>query len=250
VFCKCCHLSNVCQENIWLHDSHHLLAASSLIYIALFVAALIRQWVLLRTSQNKRQVSMHYLILSWQDVYNLTLQLSERIVKSGFKPDIIVGIARGGWIPARILSDVLYMESLQNIRIEYYTDVGVRGKEPKITQPLSGSLKDRKVLIVDEIADTGDSLYHAIEHARSLGVHEQRSAVLHLKPTSRVIPDYVMAKTSSWVVYPWENRESIISLVKIFRQEDPSLNLSDIRDKLVFEVGFEPTVADYFISRL
>lgn len=193
---------------------------------------------------------MDYLILSWQDVYNLTLQLSERIVASGFKPDIIVGIARGGWIPARILSDVLYMESLQNIRIEYYTDVGVRGKEPKITQPLTGSLKGRSVLIVDEIADTGDSLYHAISHTESLGVEEQRSAVLHLKPTSRVIPNYSMVRTSSWVVYPWENRESIIALVKIFKKENPELDLKDIRDRLVFEVGFEPPVADYFIKRL
>ena len=193
---------------------------------------------------------MDYLILSWQDVYNLTLQLSERIVASGFKPDIIVGIARGGWIPARILSDVLYMESLQNIRIEYYTDVGVKGKEPKITQPLMGSLEGQSVLIVDEIADTGDGLYHAINHVKSFGVEEQRSAVLHLKPTSRVTPDYYMVRTSSWVVYPWENRESIIALVRIFQRENPTLELKDIRDRLVFEVGFEPTVADYFIKRL
>lgn len=193
---------------------------------------------------------MDYLILSWSDVYNLTLRLSEKIVASGFKPDIIVGIARGGWIPARILSDVLYAEKLQNIRIEYYTDVGIKGKEPKITQPLSGSLEDRSILIVDEVADTGDSLYHAIDHVKHLGVSEQRSAVLHLKPTSRVIPDYYMVKTSSWTVYPWENRESIIALVKIFKQEDPSLTMKQIRDRLVFEAGFEPTVADYFIKRL
>jgi hypoxanthine phosphoribosyltransferase len=73
---------------------------------------------------------MEYLILSWDAIYNLTLQLSERIVNDGFKPDTIVGIARGGWIPARILSDVLYADTLQNIRIEYYSDVGVKGKEP------------------------------------------------------------------------------------------------------------------------
>ena len=38
---------------------------------------------------------MEYLILSWSDVYNLTLQLSERIVESGFVPDLIIGIAKG-----------------------------------------------------------------------------------------------------------------------------------------------------------
>ncbi len=193
---------------------------------------------------------MEYLILSWRDVYNLTLQISEKIVDSGFKPDVIVGIARGGWIPARILSDVLYMETLQNIRIEYYTDVGEKGKEPKITQPLTGSMEGKTVLIVDEVADTGDTLHHAIEHVKNLGVKEVRTAVLHYKPSSIVVPDFYMVKTKSWTVYPWENRESIISLVKIFREEDKSFTMKQIRDRLVFEVGFEPTVADYFIKRL
>lgn len=193
---------------------------------------------------------MEYLILSWQDVYNLTLQLSERIVQSGFKPHIIVGIARGGWIPARILSDVLYAETLQNIRIEYYTDVGVKGKNPKITQPLSGTLRGKNILLVDEVADTGDSLETAIDHVRDLGASGIRSAVLHLKPTSCIIPDYYMVKTEAWTVYPWENRESIIALVRKFKEEKKTTSMKEIRDRLVFEVGFEPTVADYFIKRL
>ena len=193
---------------------------------------------------------MDYLILSWQDVYNLTLQLSERIVNSGFAPDVIVGIARGGWIPARILSDVLYANTLQNIRIEYYTSVGAKGKEPQITQPLTGSMKGKNMLLVDEVADTGDTLHDAVEHVKDLGVADVRSAVLHYKPSSIVIPDYYMVKTTSWTVYPWENRESIIALVKIFKAEDETLTMKEIRDKLVFDVGFEPTVADYFMKRL
>jgi hypothetical protein len=171
-------------------------------------------------------------------------------VNSGFIPDVIVGIARGGWIPARVLSDVLYANTLQNIRIEYYTDVAEKGKEPKITQPLTGSMKDKNILLVDEVADTGDTLQHAIDHVKALGAKGVRSAVLHYKPTSIVKPDFFMVETSSWTVYPWENRESIIALVKIFKSEDDSLTMKEIRDKLVFEVGFEPTVADYFIKRL
>ena len=59
-----------------------------------------------------------------------------------------------------------------------------------------------------------------------------------------------MVTTTSWTVYPWENRESIISLIKIFKEEDPEMDMKQIRDRLVFEAGFEPTVADYFIKRL
>jgi hypoxanthine phosphoribosyltransferase len=193
---------------------------------------------------------MEYLILTWDDVYNLTLQLSERVVESGFKPDVVVGIARGGWIPARVLSDVLYADSLQNIRIEYYSDVGQKGREPKITQPITGSMEGKSVLLVDEVADTGDSLYHAIEHVQGLGAAEVKTAVLHWKPWSRVKPDFFMVQTERWTVYPWELRESIIALVKVFKKEDPSMDLRQIRNKLVFEVGFQPTVADYFIKKL
>jgi hypoxanthine phosphoribosyltransferase len=193
---------------------------------------------------------MDYLILSWNDVYNLTLQLSERIVKSGYMPDIIVGIARGGWIPARILTDVLYARALENIRIEYYFDLGLKGKEPQITQPITGTLEDKSILLVDEVADSGETLIHAIKHVKDLGAKDVRCAVLHIKPTCKVDIDYWMRRVNAWTVYPWENRESIILLVKKFKSEDPDLKPHEIRDKLVFEVGFEPTVADYFMQRL
>ncbi|MHA1653037.1 MAG: phosphoribosyltransferase [Candidatus Thorarchaeota archaeon] len=193
---------------------------------------------------------MEYLILGWEDIYNLTLQLSERVVSSAYEPNVIVGIARGGWIPARILSDVLYTQTMWNVRIEYYTELGVRGPEPRVTQPLSVPLEGKKILLVDEVADTGESLRHATEYIKSLGVAEVRTAVLHLKPTSMVRPDYYIQEVSAWIVYPWEIRESIIALVKEFRRQEPDLNMKQIRDKLVFEVGFDPTLADYFIKRL
>ncbi|MHA1712974.1 MAG: phosphoribosyltransferase [Candidatus Ranarchaeia archaeon] len=193
---------------------------------------------------------MDYCILSWDEIYNMTLRLSERIVMSDFRPDIIVGIARGGWIPARILSDVLYTNALQNIRIEYYTDVGVKGREPIITQPLSGSLKDKSVLLVDEVADTGASLIHAINHVNEIGARLIKSAVLIIKSSSKIIPDYWMKRIDKWIVYPWEHRESIISLVKAFRAEKPGIEWGELRNKLVFEVGFAPAIVDYFMNRL
>ncbi len=193
---------------------------------------------------------MKYLILSWQDVYNLTLRLSERIVDSGFKPDLIVGIARGGWIPARILSDVLYANAMFNVRIEYYTDLGTHGREPKITQPLAIPIEEKNILLVDEVADTGESLCHALDYIKRLGATNVKSAVLHLKPSSKIVPDFYMKLVDSWTVYPWENRESIIALVKKFKEEDPCMDIKSLRKKLVFEVGFDPTVADYFLKRL
>ena len=137
-----------------------------------------------------------------------------------------------------------------NIRIEYYSSIGTKGETPIVTQPLSMSLEGKKVLLIDEVADTGDSLLYAIEHVENLGAEAIKSAVLHLKPTSKVTPDFYISMTSSWTVYPWENRESIIALIKVFKDEDPTLDIKQLRDKLVFEAGFDPTIADYFIERL
>ena len=171
-------------------------------------------------------------------------------MKSGFVPDIIVGIARGGWIPARILSDVLYTSAMFNIRIEYYSSIGTKGESPIVTQPLAMSLEGKKILLIDEVADTGDSLLYAIEHVKNLGAEVIKSAVLHLKPTSKVTPEYYISMTSSWTVYPWELRESIIELITKFKTDEPDLEITQLRDKLVFEAGFDPTIADYFIERL
>ena len=193
---------------------------------------------------------INYRILSWEEIYNATLRLSERIAASGFDPEVIVGIARGGWIPARILSDVLFTASLQNIRIEYYSDIGVHEKAPRITQPISGSITGKRVLLVDEVADTGESLRHAIQYVNGLSPESLVTGVPVLKPESIVIPDHRILKIDAWVVFPWEHRESIISLVKFFQSAIPGISMEEIREKLVFEVGFDPSVTDYFIARL
>jgi hypoxanthine phosphoribosyltransferase len=93
-------------------------------------------------------------------------------------------------------------------------------------------------------------MIHAIKHVKELGAKEVRTAVLHIKPTCKINVDYCMHRVENWLIYPWEFRESIIAIVKKFKSENPNLDEHEIRDKLVFEVGFEPTVADYFMQRL
>ena len=103
---------------------------------------------------------------------------------------------------------------------------------------------------MDEVADSGASLIQALGHVKEIGAKETRTAVLILKSTSKIIPDYWIQKIDKWIVYPWEHRESILSLVKKFQTDDPTLDMTQIREKLVFEVGFQPTTVDYFIKSL
>ncbi len=157
---------------------------------------------------------LDYLIVDWEQMYKICIKLAEKIKKNRFNPDLIIGVARGGWIPARIMSDLLQNPKLVSIRVEFYKDVGKTGKKPKITQPLSVSVEKLKVLVIDDVVDTGQSLSVVTEFLSKKGADEIKTATLHYKPKSAFTPDFYVDKTSAWIVYPHERFEFIKSYIK------------------------------------
>ena len=147
-------------------------------------------------------------------MYNILLSLARKILKSGFEPDVIVGVSRGGWVPARVLCDLLGAPSLASIGVAFYDGVGKAGRRPMVTQPLTVGVLGKKVLVVDEVADTGESLKLAREQVVKEGAKEVRTVTMYTKPWSIVEPDFHEKKTSSWVVFPWETKETIQSVAK------------------------------------
>ena len=147
---------------------------------------------------------MEFLYLSWDKAAKLSEQLSEKI---DFKPDILIGISRGGLVPVRILSDKLGINNLGIMGIGFYKSVGQTSEFPQITQELSKDIQGKKVLIVDDIADTGRSLVVAKEYLHRKNAAQIKIATLHYKPASQLKPDYFMDTTTKWVVYPWEQHE-------------------------------------------
>ena len=145
-------------------------------------------------------------------MYNVLLSLARRILRSGFVPDVIVGVSRGGWVPARVLCDLLNAPVLASIGVAFYADVGEAGSRPTLTQPLSVAVSGKMVLLVDEVADTGESLKLAKEQVVKEGAREVRTVTMYTKPWSTIKPDYDEKKTSSWIVFPWEMKETIQSV--------------------------------------
>ncbi|MEM1753752.1 MAG: phosphoribosyltransferase family protein, partial [Candidatus Methanomethylicaceae archaeon] len=94
---------------------------------------------------------MKIITLNWRDIQFLTLNLAHKIIESNFIPDIIVGVARGGWVTARLLSDLLNVKNLASMKIEFYKSIGKRNGKPVITQPISESPYGKSVLIVDDV---------------------------------------------------------------------------------------------------
>jgi hypoxanthine phosphoribosyltransferase len=177
---------------------------------------------------------------SWNQIYDMLLDLAGRIRKDGFKPDIIVGISRGGWPPARVLSDLLSNPNVANVRAEFYLGIAETGSEPTLTQPVSVKTRGKKILVVDEVADTGKSLKMVRKHIVQEGAKETRTVTVYYKPWSIVRPDYFAKETSDWIVFPWEIKETISKIIakcdelgKPVEEETAKLVKAGIRSRLI-----------------
>jgi hypoxanthine phosphoribosyltransferase len=159
-------------------------------------------------------MELEFDVPSWDQIYEMLLSLAERIGKSRFKPDIVLAVSRGGWIPARVLCDLQGDPNLADVGVEFYFGVAEAEDEPTLVRPASVSLEDRKVLIVDEVADTGKSLKLVKEHVTDRGAKEVKVAVIYSKPHSIVKPDFFARETSSWIVFPWEMKETVRKIIK------------------------------------
>ena len=155
-----------------------------------------------------------YQYCSPEEIFNMTYKLGEKI-RSDFKPDCLIGMGRGGLVVVGFLADYLNISNIFIIGIRLYKEVEEIGEKLEITQDVDEeSIKGKKVLIVDDLVDTGISMLGVIEHLRKKGTSEIRTAVLHYKPWSKIKPDYFIEETDKWIIYAKEIRESIISLSK------------------------------------
>jgi len=158
--------------------------------------------------------SDRFLTLSWNEIEEASLTIAEKIVSSGFTPQVIVGVLRGGWIPARMLSDLLDVKEVGALEIKFYRGIEERSERPVITQPLVCDVKDKNVLIVDDVADTGKSLQVALGAVSLYGPKLIKTVSLYTKPWSVIVPDFYYAQTDKWIIFPWEMRETVQTLVE------------------------------------
>ena len=155
-------------------------------------------------------------LVSWATVMRLTHDLAVRIRQAGFRPDVVVAIARGGYVPARLLCDYLDLADLSSIRIVHYTAGANRRQSAGLVEGLCRSLDGRNVLLVDDVSDTGDTLVLAREHLAELGADDVRIAVLHHKMTSTVEPDFFAHRIVKWrwIIYPWAVTEDVTGFME------------------------------------
>ena len=155
-------------------------------------------------------------LVSWSHFQTLARVLAEKIRKADFQPDMMIAIGRGGYMPARLLSDFFGIMDLADIKIEHYRGTH-KQSSAVIKYPLRANMSAKKVLLVDDVSDSGDTFNTAIHHILQMGKPLQlRTAVLHHKITSAFTPDFYAAKIVKWrwLIYPWAVTEDISSLIE------------------------------------
>ena len=164
-------------------------------------------------------------LVSNAKVTSLCRKLAHKIQDSGFTPEIIICIARGGYIPARLLCDYLGLDNLASIRIKHYTGSD-KSKDAQLIDPLSINIKGMKVLLVDDNNDSGDTLQEALKYLESFNPTEIKVAVLHHKDTSTLVPDYYAQKIIHWrwITYPWAITEDILGFIKKIQPQPSTID--------------------------
>ena len=154
-------------------------------------------------------------LVSWEEAYRLAKILARKIKSSGFEPDLVIGIARGGLVPARVVCDFLLQKDLAAIKVEHWGIAATLGKA-RIKFPLPIDISGKRVLIVDDVADTGDTFSVIMDYIKGKAPSEVKTAVLHYKTCSTSVPDYWAERQDEWkwIIYPWAAYEDLTGFIK------------------------------------
>ena len=193
-------------------------------------------------------------IVTFEEVYAMSKQVAGKVKESGYKPTTIVGLARGGWMPARLLCDFLGITDLISLKVEHWLETGRTKDEATIRYPLTGDLRGKRLLVVDDIADTGKSLIASTSYLASFNADEMKTATMQYLPASKFVPDFYAeeVKVWAWFIYPWNWIEDTTTLIVRFMDIDKEKVWSPqaVNEGLrgLFEIEWELGMLQYILQ--
>ncbi len=156
-------------------------------------------------------------LVSWQEIEQWTKNIVKKIEDSDYNPDFIIGLSRGGLVPARLISDMLQIKDLYSVKTEHWGITAAIDGTARLTQPLQVPIEGKKVLVVDDITDTGKSLKIAFEHISGFAPSTVKTATLLHITHSSFEPDYyselVTEQNWTWFIFPWNVYEDLRNII-------------------------------------
>ena len=164
-------------------------------------------------------------LVSWEEIVEWSRGLAEKVRGSGYKPDMIVAVARGGYVPARLLCDFLDVTDLLSVQSQHWVEAARAAEKAILKYPYKVDARGKRILLVDDIVDTGETLMLAREFIeREWAPEEVRIAVLQwISPVAKFKPDYyhIEVKDWTWFQYPWTRLEDTMQFItRIFREDE------------------------------
>ncbi|MEU3948917.1 phosphoribosyltransferase [Streptomyces sp. NPDC029526] len=149
--------------------------------------------------------------LSYEQFGVAVRELAQTIADDGYRPDVVLSIARGGVFVAGGLAYALDCKNIHLVNVEFYTGVGTTLEMPVMLAPVPDTIDftDKKVLIADDVADTGKTLKLVRDFCLD-AVAEVRSAVIYEKTQSLVKCEYVWKRTDDWINFPWSVQQPVV----------------------------------------
>lgn len=132
--------------------------------------------------------------MTWKKLQDEIKNLKNKIDCS---PDIIIGIVKGGLVPARMLSSYLNVKKMFCLTVKKITD------QRKVTTTINEDITGKNILLVEDMLETGKSLIVAKKYLESKGAIVY-TACLYTMPISEIEPDYSLKKINQVVRFPWE----------------------------------------------
>jgi xanthine phosphoribosyltransferase len=160
--------------------------------------------------------------VSWNEIEEWTKGIMKMIIKDNYNPDIIIGIARGGLVPARMVADYLFKKDLLSIKTEHWGLTATMDGKAVLKEKLNYDITGKKVLIVDDITDTGESMKLSYNYIKSLNPAEVKTTSMLYVNGSNYTPDYYGKGLSkeqwAWFIFPWNVYEDTYNLSKKFME--------------------------------
>lgn len=167
-------------------------------------------------------------LITWDEAFLFARDLAKAIKCTGYHPDLVIAIGRGGYVPARIVCDFMLHSLLTSIKIEHWGIAARKQDAAEMRFPLSVSVAGLKILIIDDVTDTGETLKVAASYVKGMGAAEIKTGVLQHKLTSPFEPDFYanLIKDWKWIIYPWAAHEDLVGFVdRILTDEPLSMDL-------------------------
>jgi uncharacterized protein len=156
-------------------------------------------------------------LVTWDEIAQWTETVARKITESGFHPTVVIGLTRGGWVPARLICDHLKVKKLYAVKTEHWGVTANQDGKALLTQELTIDIANDQVLVVDDITDTGESMILALGHLMKMRPKGLKSSTLLHIAHSKIQPDFfcvhVAKEEWTWFIFPWNLHEDLRTIL-------------------------------------